>query len=146
MADLVLQFEKNTITSFPQTKSLEELIDLVVDSYTLQEYEQSKFNPLKFYGNGPNDWGEFNKITTPKEWLSIYKYSKEYGNWNTYTNSCDLSWKGNILDFGAGSGIPWNGISSNINLYLYEANLAIAEKLEDYYYSYKNVKVVTSFK
>jgi hypothetical protein len=146
MSYLIIQFKKDEILSFPQVKSLKKLVNLVTNSFTLQEYEQSRFNLLKFYGNGTNDWEEFNKITTPKEWLSIYKYSKEYGNWSTITNSCDSSWNGNILDFGAGAGLPWNNIHSNMNLYLLEANLTIAEKLKETYSSYDNVKVITSFK
>ena len=73
---MLLQFNKTQIDLSPK-QSLSKLINLVSDSLTLKEYEESKFNPLKFYGNGPADWGESNTTTTPVEWLSIYKYSKE---------------------------------------------------------------------
>jgi hypothetical protein len=142
---MLLQFNKSQIELSPN-QPLSKLIDLVSDSLTLNEYEESKFNPLKFYGNGPNDWGNFNEITSPIEWLSIYKYSKEYGNWSTITNPCNPSWKGNILDFGAGSGTPWSNINPDITLYLLEANLILAKGLKETYNIYDNVKIITSLK
>ena len=142
---MLLQFNKTQIDLSPK-QSLSKLINLVSDSLTLKEYEESKFNPLKFYGGGPSDWGEFNTTTTPVEWLSIYKYSKEYGNWSTSTNACNPTWEGNVLDFGAGSGTPWNNIPPNVTLYLLEANLILADGLKETYSTYNNVKVITSLK
>jgi hypothetical protein len=142
---MLLQFNKSEI-ELTLSQPLLELIELVSNSYTLKEYEDSKFNPLKFYGNGINDWGEFNKTTTPTEWLSIYKYSKEYGNWSSTSKSCNPSWKGNILDFGAGSGTPWINIHPGMTLYLLEANLFLANGLKETYSTYSNVKVINSLK
>ena len=142
---MLLQFTKTQINLSPK-QSLSKLIKLVSNSYSLKEYENSKFNPLKFFGNGDSDWGEFNKTTTPIEWLSIYKYSKEYGNWSTSTNACNPTWEGNVLDFGAGSGTPWNNIPPNVTLYLLETNLLLADGLKETYSTYNNVKVITSLK
>jgi hypothetical protein len=144
MSHLILRFKKNNQIPVLETEAVRELISLVSDSYTAEEYEKSRFDTLKLYGNGPNDWGELNKTITPKEWFSLYRYSKEYGNFTTITNSYNFNVRqGNVLDFGAGSGLPWVDIPSEVTLYLLEANLVLAERLKNTYSEYTNVKVVT---
>ena len=86
------------------------------------------------------------KKATIKEWLSIYRHSKEYGNWEVNTRTLSETSFGNVLDFGAGVGEPWkiSSINENTHLYLLEANLKMASELEETYKSLNNVTIVTS--
>jgi len=159
--EMIKCFESSPITTkIPKDKSLDELINLVDKSLTLEQYKKfrSKKN-YNFIGEGYNQrWNDCNLNATPEEWLSIYKYSDEYNNFKQAPNRIPQEWvKGhnvwgsnfkNILDFGAGPGEPWSikSIDSNVNLYLLEANLSIANNLkEKYKWDCDNVHVVTSF-
>jgi len=143
---IILNYTKDSIKDYTPSKDLKSLIEMVSEVMSEEEYRQHELNKLKFKGEGDGDWTNENRTVTSKEWLSLYKYDQHYGNWRSQPQVCPSAWKGNILDFGAGSGTPWVEIRDDFNLYLVEANLLLAEGLRESYKNYPNVKVVGSLK
>jgi len=144
-----VQYNKNQIKKYGDEKKLNELIDLVSECSTLKEYKKfrSKYKDNNYAGEGASNWNNSNSLCTPKEWLAIYKYADEYGNWSSKTQICGPAWKDKtVLDFGAGSGTPWSGDIDGVDLYLLEANLGISSLLKKRYESFPNVKIITTFK
>jgi 2-polyprenyl-3-methyl-5-hydroxy-6-metoxy-1,4-benzoquinol methylase len=143
---MILEFKKENIINFKTINKLENLIKLVTKTLTYKEYQKTDFYKMVLPGEGNSDWHKFfNYTTDPITWLSIYKYDKLYGsNWSSNSKSMNLISKGNILDFGAGSGMPWVHIPDEVTLYLLEINLVLFNKLVENYASYKNVKVINS--
>lgn len=145
---MLIKYNKNKIKKYGNEERLDELINLVSEFSTLEEYKNTSYykdKNISFKGAGGN-WQNLNAKTTPKEWLSIYRYADEYGNWKTKPNTCSPQWKNKkVLDFGAGAGTPWEGVDG-VNLYLLEANLHISSLLKKTYEPFSNVKVITTFK
>ena len=143
-----IKYNKNQIKKYGNEEKLDELINLVSEFSTLEEYKNTSYykdKNINFKGGGGN-WQDLNAKTTPKEWLSIYRYADEYGNWKSKPNTCSPLWKNkSVLDFGAGSGTPWEGVSG-VNLYLLEANLGLSSLLKKTYEPFPNVRVITTFK
>ena len=145
MSRLKLNFTKTKSKINPDTRTYEELSNLVLECMPEDEYKkwESKRGTV---GAHSHQWSQFNISTTPKEWLSIYRYSQEYAtSWETSTLPCKDYWNGNVLDFGAGVGRPWEIPSDNINLYMYEANLYMVDILKENYKNQPNVKIVNTF-
>ena len=143
-------FNKKDINYKPN-RNLEDLINLTCESISYEEYQNSKFSkpPYSFTVlNGSMHWEDSSKISTPQEWLGIYRYAPDYGkHWKSLPVDCFKHCRsGNVLDFGAGVGTPWINIPEEVTLYLYEANLQMANELKEIYQSHHNVIVVTSFK
>ena len=146
MGRKVITFNKNEIKPYGDETKLQELLDLVSEYSTLKEYKKfrSKYKNNNYTGEGASNWNNSNVLCTPKEWLSIYRYADEYGNWLSKTNTCNPAWKNKtVLDFGAGSGTPWEGVD-DVNLYLLEANLGLSSLLKKTYEPFSNVKIVTT--
>ena len=144
-----LGYKKDSTMKIPNDKSLDELINLIEDSITFDEYVKFKSKgDFNFPGEGTGNWNDCNINASPKEWLAIYKFSEEYNNWAVRDKlSIPQHWDGNILDFGAGSGVPWNpeSIKSDINLYLFEINMSIVNDIKKQYTNFENVHIVSSF-
>ena len=140
-------FNKKDINYKPNG-NLEDLINLTCESITYEEYQNSKFSkpPYSFTVlNGSRHWEDSSQVSTPQEWLGIYKYAPDYGkHWKSLPVECNnYCESGNVLDFGAGVGAPWVSIPEEVTLYLYEANLQMANELKETYKELLNVIVVT---
>ncbi len=146
MGKINLNFLKTKEKTNPDTRTYEELLGLVLEYMPEDEYKKWEGKRGKV-GAYSHEWPEFNNTTTPKEWLSIYRYSQTYAASTIKTKSlpCKDYWNGNVLDFGAGGGKPWGIPSDNINLYMYEANLYMVDFLKENYKNQPNVKIVNTF-
>lgn len=145
---ICLFYRKNEVKHLNESRmSFNKLSNKLLKCFTKKEYKKWEEKNGKVDCKG-GSWRSKNTTTTPKEWLSIYKYSEEYSvGW--YSNPRDASqFEGmtNVMDFGAGVGTPWKNIPANTNLYLYEANLVACKNLKENYKNNSNVKVISSFK
>ena len=77
MGKINLNFLKTKEKTNPDTRTYEELLGLVLEYMPEDEYKKWEGKRGKV-GAYSHEWPEFNNTTTPKEWLSIYRYSQTY--------------------------------------------------------------------
>ena len=157
-----------SIEELPNEESLGDLLKTVTNWYSpkmWKKIKEEKYSDYSFSGAG-GIWKNSNQSATSEEWVSIYRHSAIYSdNWLTSTLNLRQMLKrycptiveidnmnphptgyqpeGNVLDFGAGVGKPWEDIPEKITLFLLEINIEAAKKLKEEYKDNTNVVIVT---